>query len=95
MIGEQFDAPQKEVLGLVLSLKFNADTISVWHRTSADKEIVSKLKASIEGILDLQAGMQLEYECFADVLAGKGPTREKASNRQNKNADSTHVDKEG
>ena len=95
MIGEQFDAPKKEVLGLVLSLKFNADTISVWHRTSADKKIVNKLKASIEGVLDLQEGMQLEYECFADVLSGKGPTREKASQRAKDSKGDSTQNKEG
>jgi len=36
MIGEQFDTvPSGEILGLVLSLKFNNDLISIWHRTSS------------------------------------------------------------
>ena len=38
MIGEQFTAPN-EVLGLVLSTKFNNDTISVWHRHSSPQVV--------------------------------------------------------
>ena len=41
MIGEQFeDIPSGEVLGLVMSLKYNNDTISVWHRTATDKKVI-------------------------------------------------------
>lgn len=48
MIGEQFeDIPSGEVLGLVMSLKYNNDTISVWHRTAADKKVIDKMRAAI------------------------------------------------
>ena len=41
MIGEQYqDIPGGEVLGLVLSLKYNNDTISLWHRTATDPKLV-------------------------------------------------------
>jgi hypothetical protein len=44
MIGEQFDlVPSGEVLGLVLSLKFNNDQISIWHR-KCDPNTVNKIK---------------------------------------------------
>ena len=53
LVGDQFDAAQGEVLGLVLSIKYNNDTISVWHRTASDAATVSALKASIEAKLDM------------------------------------------
>lgn len=68
LIGDQFDVPQGEVLGLVLSVKYNNDTLSIWHRTASDPEIVTALKASIESKLDMQEGMALEYENFKEAL---------------------------
>lgn len=69
MIGEQFDVPSGEVLGLVLSTKYSGDTISLWHRNALDSDIVARLKASIEGVLDMQEGMHLEYENFKEAMA--------------------------
>lgn len=52
MIGEQFDLVESgEVLGLVLSLKFNNDQISIWHRTASNPEIVKNIRLCIEKIL--------------------------------------------
>lgn len=68
LIGDQFDVAQGEVLGLVLSVKYNNDTISIWHRTASDPAVVSALKASIESKLDMQEGMALEYENFKEAL---------------------------
>ena len=59
------------MLGLVLSTKFNKDTISVWHRTASDPSVVAALKSSIERVINLEEGegMQLEYENFKEALA--------------------------
>ena len=51
-----------------MSLKFNNDTVSLWHRNATDKEIVSKLKAAIEKILPMEDGLTLEHEVFQEVL---------------------------
>ena len=76
MIGEQFEGIESgEVLGLVMSLKFNNDTISVWHRTASNKEIVAKLKKAIENVLPIEEGMKLEHEVFQEVL--NAPPRER------------------
>lgn len=68
LVGDQFDVAKGEVLGLVLSVKYNNDTVSVWHRTASDPSVVSALKASIESKLDLQEGMALEYENFKQAM---------------------------
>ena len=58
MIGEQFeDIPSGEVLGLVMSLKDNNDTISVWHRTATDSKVVDQLRSSITKLVTMEEGM--------------------------------------
>ena len=84
MVGEQLDVPSGEVLGVVLSTKYSGDTISVWHRTATDPNIVAALKASIEEHLDMQEGMHLEYENFKEALAApKKEPRQFNNNRFN------------
>lgn len=69
MIGEQFEEiPSGEVLGVVMSLKFNNDTISVWHRNATDPSMAAKIKEAIEKVLPLEEGMKLEHEVFQEVL---------------------------
>ena len=85
MVGEQLDVPSGEVLGLVLSTKYSGDTISVWHRTASNPEIVASLKASIESVLDMQEGMHLEYENFKEALAA--PKKEPRNFNKNQNND--------
>ena len=38
LVGDQF-TDDDEVLGLVLMLKFNGDSISIWHRSSSPQAI--------------------------------------------------------
>ena len=45
--------PSGEVLGIVLSLKYNNDTISVWHKNAKDEALSEQLKTSIESMLDM------------------------------------------
>ena len=61
----------------MMSLKFNNDTISVWHRTASDPEIIAKLKDAIEKVLPMEEGMKLEHEIFKEVL--NAPPRERKS----------------
>ena len=69
MVGEQFEGvPSGEVLGLVMSLKYNNDTISVWHRTATDSKVIDQLRSSITKLVTMEEGMQLEHEIFQEVL---------------------------
>ena len=74
LVGEQFDAPEGEVLGLVLSLKYNNDTISVWHRNAKDSDLSQRLLKSIESHVQIREDMAWEHEIFEDVL--NAPPRE-------------------
>ena len=58
MVGEQFEGvPSGEVLGLVMSLKYNNDTISVWHRTATDSKVIDQLRSSITKLVTMEEGM--------------------------------------
>ena len=80
MVGEQFSKPN-EVLGVVLSLKFNGDSISVWH-LSADSQTVEQLKADIKRFVFVDdACMKMDSEIFADVISQPRVHRESRGGR--------------
>jgi len=67
MVGEQF-SEQNEVLGVVLSLKYNGDSIAVWHRT-ANPEVIETLKADIKRFVFVdETCMKMDNEIFTEVL---------------------------
>ena len=82
MIGEQFDTvPKGEVLGLVVSTKFTGDTISLWHRSATDANIVAALKAKMESLLEIdEATMHLEHENFKEAMTA--PKKERTFHQQ-------------
>lgn len=67
MLGEQF-RPDNEVLGLVLGIKQNFDIISLWNKSSQDKEKVEQLKEDIQALLEKEPLISLEYEVFQELL---------------------------
>ena len=75
--------PSREILGVVLSTKYSGDTISLWHRTATDAEIVATLKRQMEELLDMQEGMHLEYENFKEAL--NAPKKEPRQFQRNYN----------
>lgn len=80
MVGEQFSKPN-EVLGVVLSLKFNGDSISVWHR-SADPQVVETIKADIKKFVFVdEACMKIDNEIFTEVLSQPRVHRESRGGR--------------
>ena len=68
LIGEQFRV-EGDVIGLVIAVKPQNDTISIWNRDSKDEEKLKKLREDIERICMFETmKMRLEYECFEDLL---------------------------
>jgi len=71
MIGEQFSL-ENEVLGMVLSTKYNGDSIAVWYRHSTP-ENVEKLKADIirfvPAVESSEVPIKLDHEVFAELLS--------------------------
>ena len=65
MVGEQFSL-RNEVLGIVMSLKFHCDSISVWHRSSDEKSIEA-LKNDIKRLVVVEeASMKLMSSIFSE-----------------------------
>ena len=87
MVGEQFDTvPKGEVLGLVISTKFTGDTISLWHRSATNADIVAALKAKMESLLEIdQETMHLEHENFKEAM--NAPKKERTFQPQNRGGD--------
>lgn len=80
MVGEQFSL-EGEVLGLVLSLKFNGDSIALWHRSSSP-EVIDTLKAEIHKFVSIDpAMMKVDNEIFQEVLSQPKPTYQPSRGR--------------
>lgn len=60
-LGEQLDMGDT-VCGVVLSVRYNEDLISVWNRDAPDTKSVNLLKESIRKHLQLPSSYQLEYK---------------------------------
>jgi Eukaryotic initiation factor 4E len=95
LIGNTF-TDENEVHGLIVTLRYNFDTIQVWNKSGKDKARIETLKKDIETILELPAGseVKLEYENFAEALARynekkNAPANDEAPRRQWK--ENTHT----
>jgi len=65
LIGEQFPV---DVLGAVVSVRFNDDIISLWNRTGNDSEIRHKICCDICSALELPPDTKLEYKLHKESL---------------------------
>ena len=52
VIGEQF-THQNEINGIVISIRSNQDTMSIWNKNGRDQEVVSQIKQDIIRILGI------------------------------------------
>ena len=52
VIGEQFTFPD-EINGIVISIRNNQDTISVWNKTGNDQDVIDTIKKDIIRILGI------------------------------------------
>ena len=89
LVGNQF-TDEDEVLGLLVTLRHNFDTIQVWNKSGKDKERIDTVKKDIERVLQIGADseLRLDYENFAEALARfqekkkEAPTGEEGPKRQ-------------
>ncbi len=51
-----------EVCGVVVSVRYQEDILSVWNRSAADEEKKASLKEAIKGVLGLPGTLQMEYK---------------------------------
>ena len=68
IIGEQFDVGQ-EICGAVVSVRHNEDIISVWNRSTDNKEATSKIRDQMQRILKIPKFISIEYKKHVDAKA--------------------------
>lgn len=61
IIGEQFDVGN-EICGAVISVRFNEDIISLWNRNADNKEACSRIRDSINKVLNLPSFVECGYK---------------------------------
>ena len=63
VIGDQFQS-QNEINGIVISIRNNQDTMSIWNKNGRDTETVNSIKQDIIKILGIPNHAQMNYEQF-------------------------------
>ena len=63
VIGEQFTYPN-EINGIVISIRNNQDTISIWNKSGRDQDVIDTIKKDIIRILGIPAQAQMNYDKF-------------------------------
>ncbi|XP_022919926.1 eukaryotic translation initiation factor 4E type 2 [Onthophagus taurus] len=69
MLGEQFMAGN-EICGIVVSLRFHEDLISIWNRTATDQIMTARIRDAVKRLLNLPSSAGLEYKTHTDSLKG-------------------------
>ncbi|KAJ0806375.1 putative translation Initiation factor eIF-4e, eukaryotic translation initiation factor 4E (eIF-4E) [Helianthus annuus] len=61
LVGDQLDYSDN-ICGVVLSIRFNEDILSVWNRNASDNQVVMALRDKIKRHLKLPHGYVMEYK---------------------------------
>jgi len=76
IIGGQFPGiPDGEICGAVVSIRYSEDIVSVWNRTSSDRDITERLRDCIKKILQLPPQVHMEYKPHQASLQDKSSFR--------------------
>eukprot|EP00980_Cylindrotheca_fusiformis_P011301 scaffold2599_cov125-Cylindrotheca_fusiformis.AAC.11 len=63
LIGGQFPGvPDKEICGLVVSVRHAEDILGIWNRTSGDPVLLERLRDAIKKVLQLPSYASMEYK---------------------------------
>ena len=63
VIGEQFSYPN-EINGIVISIRNNQDTISIWNKSGDDIDIIKQTRLDIIKICGMSDTASMDYEQF-------------------------------
>lgn len=78
LIGSQFvthPLTEGEVCGVVVSIRYSEDIVSVWNRTANDRDITDRLREVIKRVLQLPGFVHMEYKPHETSLADKSSFR--------------------
>lgn len=67
MLGEQFMVGE-EVCGVVVSIRFQEDILSIWNRTSSDQTTTSRIRDTLRRVLNLPPNTIMEYKTHNDSI---------------------------
>ncbi|XP_023650642.1 eukaryotic translation initiation factor 4E type 2-like [Paramormyrops kingsleyae] len=67
MLGEQFMVGE-EICGVVVSVRFQEDILSIWNRTANDHMTTSRIRDTLRRILNLPPNTIMEYKTHNDSL---------------------------
>ncbi|CAL8241085.1 unnamed protein product [Merluccius merluccius] len=67
MLGEQFMVGE-EVCGVVVSIRFQEDILSIWNRTSNDQTTTSRIRDTLRRVLNLPPNTIMEYKTHNDSI---------------------------
>jgi len=62
LIGGQFDVPDDEICGVVISTRYQKDILALWNKHADSVEEKKKIHAAIKRILNLAEHVVLEYK---------------------------------
>jgi Translation initiation factor 4E (eIF-4E) len=79
LIGCQLTAAQgissEEVCGVVVSIRYSEDIVSVWNKTANDREVTERLRDAIKRVLQLPSFVHMEYKPHEASLQDKSSFR--------------------
>nr|CAG4641133.1 EOG090X0BMA [Eulimnadia texana] len=67
MLGEQFMVGE-EICGAVVSIRFAEDIISVWNRLASDQSTTTRIRDTLQRVLNLPPNTIMEYKTHTDSL---------------------------
>lgn len=62
LIGEQLDGGDEEVCGVIVSVRYNGDVISIWNRDADNPDFQARLVRRLKAIWDLPPFVQMDYK---------------------------------
>mmetsp|Transcript_53017 Transcript_53017/g.133309 ORF Transcript_53017/g.133309 Transcript_53017/m.133309 type:complete len:188 (-) Transcript_53017:64-627(-) len=62
IVGDQFDVGD-EICGIVMSIRFQEDIISVWNKSANNHDVKATIRETMRTVLNLQHGTMMEYKC--------------------------------
>lgn len=67
MLGEQFMVGE-EICGVVVSIRFQEDILSIWNKTASDQITTSRIRDTLRRVLNLPPNTIMEYKTHNDSL---------------------------
>lgn len=67
MLGEQFMVGE-EICGVVVSIRFQEDIISVWNKTACDQATTARIRDTLRRVLNLPPSTIMEYKTHTDSI---------------------------